>query len=207
METVVHTWLPDLLGRLAARHPEVTVELRSDVTPALRDELLRGRLDLVVSAEAINEGAVDNRHLASLAMGWLAAPGLVAHAARLSAADLAALPIMTFPRGSVLHRSISRLREASETGAPALRVSVFSSIAAMIAMARAGFGVATLPQVVVRDAIETRALVALESEVDLPPLPIFASWRTDAVTPLMEDAIDLAGLAASVFIGTPPGAE
>ncbi len=51
METVVHSWLPDLLSRFAERYPNATVELVSDITPRLRDDLLRGSLDCAFLSE------------------------------------------------------------------------------------------------------------------------------------------------------------
>jgi DNA-binding transcriptional LysR family regulator len=200
METVVHTWLPTLLSRFSQQYPNVTIELHSDTTPHLRDELLRGRLDVAFTAESINEGSVENRPLANLAMRWIAAPGLPVLPGALGFAQLAGIPIISFRRESIVYRAI--MRAAQEAGAERpLRISFFSSLAAMIALAKAGFGVAPLPLAVVRREIDRGELVALDVEPPLPPLPIFASQRAEPGSALNDALIALAATAAEESLG------
>src|SRR5262249_10588090 len=78
IETVVRTWLPELLSRFVARYPNVTLELISDITPRLRDDLLRGALDCAILSEEITPGFIENRRIATYAMRWATNPAIAA---------------------------------------------------------------------------------------------------------------------------------
>ena len=57
IETVAHTWLPDLFSRFAERYPNATLNLVCDITPRLRDDLLRGTLKVAGSFNAATAAA------------------------------------------------------------------------------------------------------------------------------------------------------
>ena len=60
IEAVVHTWLPDLLGRLRQQFPKVRVEIHSYITADLHDELLNGNIDLALAVEALERPTIEN---------------------------------------------------------------------------------------------------------------------------------------------------
>lgn len=202
METVVHTWLPDLLSRFSQRHPNITIELRSDTSPHLRDELLRGRLDVAFQTEMISEGFVENREIARLAMRWVAAPGLPLPPGTLRFADIAGQPIISFHRESIVYRSILQAAHLDEgrEGRAALRVSFFSSLAAMIELAKAGFGIAPLPVAVVQGEVARGELLLLDVEPALQPLPVCASQRIEPGSALVDEVIALAESCSNDFL-------
>jgi DNA-binding transcriptional LysR family regulator len=199
METVVHTWLPALLSRFSRRYPQITIELQSDTSPRLRDELLRGRLDVAFQTEAIAEGFIENRSIAMLAMRWVAAPRLPLPPGTLRLSDIAAQPIISFQRESIVYRSVLAAADNSALRAP-LRVSFFSSLAAMIELAKTGFGVAPLPVAVVQREVERGELVLLDVEPPLPPLPVFASQRAEPALAEVDELIALAEAVCAEFI-------
>lgn len=199
METVVHTWLPALLSRFSRRHPKITIELQSDTSPRLRDELLRGRLDVAFQTEAIAEGFIENRDIALLAMRWVAAPSLPLAPGTLRFADIAEQPIISFQRESIVYRSVLQLAGDSDTRTP-LRVSFFSSLAAMIELAKTGFGVAPLPVAVVQREVDRGELVLLDVDPPLPPLPVYASQRAEPALPAVDELIMLAEEVCAEFL-------
>src|SRR5262245_50637227 len=73
-EPVVLTWLPQLLGALRRQFPTVRVEIHSYITTYLHEELLRGNLDLALTAQAIANPAIENSSICSFQMGWIIAP-------------------------------------------------------------------------------------------------------------------------------------
>jgi DNA-binding transcriptional LysR family regulator len=198
IETVVHTWLPELLSRFARRYPNVTVELTSDLTPRLREALLHGTLDCAITSEEITQGFVENRRVAELPMRWATSPALAARlpARVLSFADIAEHPIISFHRESMVYRAIAQ----GASGCPNLRVNFFSSLAAMIDLARAGFGVAPLPLAVIRDDLANGRLVALDVEPAPAALPLVASVRADQASPLAESLAELACATCDDFL-------
>lgn len=184
IETVVHTWLPDLLTRFAERYPNVTLELVSDITPRLRDELLRGTLDCAMTSEEITPGFVDNHRLAQCAMRWTASPAL-AHClpqGPLGFADIAKHPIISFHRESSVYRNIA-LHTADS---PDLRVNYFSSLGAMVGLVRTGFGIALLPAAVIQEELDQGLLVLLSVTPRPAVLPLVASVRMEPASPLAE---------------------
>lgn len=196
-ETVVHTWLPDLLSRFAARYPNVTLQLDSDITPRLRDDLLRGTLDCALMSEEITAGFIDNRRIATYAMRWVTGPALAAAlpAGPLAFAHLAKHPIISFHRDSSVYRNIAQ----GAQDCPELRVSYFSSMAAMVELARSGFGIALLPLAVVQADVLQGRLVALDVAPEPAPLPIVASLRLEPSLPLADALVNLAREAADAF--------
>lgn len=200
VETVASTWLAPLIARYADQYPRVTLEVESLDTPALHERLLRGALDCVVTTEAVPHGLAENRPITRLATAWYAHPSLLA---RLPAhapgfADLAALPIVAFTRESPLHRPI--VRAAQEAGlAGAVRVHHFSSLGAMTALVRAGFGVALLPCAAVPAERGPEALVALDVRPAPQPLPLIASQRLDQAAPLADAMLALAPAVCAAY--------
>jgi DNA-binding transcriptional LysR family regulator len=199
METVVHTWLPALLSRFSRRYPQITIELQSDTSPRLRDELLRGRLDVAFQTESISEGFIENRSIALLAMRWVAAPGLPLAPGTLRLEDIAEQPIISFQRESIVYRSVLAAAGDSALRTP-LRVSFFSSLAAMIELAKTGFGVAPLPVAVVQREVERGELVLLDVDPPLPPLPVYASQRAEPALAEIDELIALAETTCTEFL-------
>ncbi len=190
IETVVHSWLPDLLSRFATTYPNVTLEISSDITPRLRDDLLRGSLDCAFLAEEITPGFIENRRIANCAMRWATSPLLAQQLPdrQLTFADIAKYPIISFHRESSVYRNIAQ----SAAACPGLRVSYFSSLAAMIELTRSGFGIAPLPLVVIHGDVAQGKLVLLDLDPSPAPLPLVASSRMEPSSPLAEALVMMA---------------
>lgn len=201
IETVAHTWLPDLLSRFAERYPNATLELDSDITPRLRDNLLRGVLDCAILSEEITPGFIDNHRMANFAMRWVASPALAGKlpARRpLSFTDLAEQPIISFHRESGVYRNIAQ----GASGCANLRVSYFSSLGAMVDLTRSGFGTALLPVAVIQDDLLQGRLVLLDVDPLPIPLPLVASVRLEPVSPLAEALVRMAQAACDQFVAS-----
>lgn len=198
METVAHTWLPALLSRFSVQHPGVCIELTSDITPTLRDELLKGRLDCAFLSEKITEGFIENRKLMTLRMGWVVSPLLRIEGTPDSFADIVELPFITFHRGSPVNRSLTQAARAAGRAIP--HVSFFSSLAVMISLAKAGFGVALLPLAVIEAELARDELRVLDVQPGPLPLPIVGSLRADAPSPAVEAMMLLAADVCDEFV-------
>lgn len=187
METIVHTWLSTLLSRFSEQHPAVSIELTSDITPTLRDQLLKRRLDCAFLSEEITEGFVENRKLMTMEVGWVAAPTLeVPQPATF--ADVADRAFICFYQESPVYRSILQLA----AGRPLPRISYFSSLTAMVSLAKNGYGIAPLPLPVIAGELARNELRVLALEPPPLPLPIVGSMRADAPSAAAEAMIQLA---------------
>lgn len=187
METVVHSFLPDLLSRFSQAYPRVTLELHSDITPFLRDELLKGRLDCVLASEEITEGFVENRRLAEWPMRWVAAPSLALPPGKLDFQAITHLPLLTFHKQSIIYKNVVQIG-----GRQPLRLNCLSSLAAMISLAKTGFGIATLPPLAIHAEIAAGTLRVLDIEPAINPLPVIASIQSGNTSPAAEDLAQMA---------------
>ncbi len=199
METVVHTCLPDLLSRFSRLYPQVTVELHCDITPFLRDELLKGRLDVVLASEEVTEGFVENRRMAELPMRWVAAPSLELPEGTLDFAHIAHLPLLTFHKQSIICKNVVQIGARRP-----LRLNCLSSLAAMISLTKTGFGIATLPPQAIREETRTGTLRVLDVTPVLQPLPIVSSIQAGNASPVAEDFARLAQQACDDYLRTNP---
>lgn len=184
IDSVAHTWLPDLLSAFALVYPKATVELYSDITPRLCEELTRGRIDCAIVSEEVIEIDIASRVLAEYPVVWVAAPGSpFADAAAVPIEELARTPIITFHRASVLYKDIvKRLPPGSRP-----KINSFSSISSMISLVKAGLGVAALPLPVVDADLRAGALRRLDVDPSPRPLPIVVNIRVERSSPMLED--------------------
>ena len=194
IETVVHTWLPELLGRLRQQFPKLRVEIHSYITADLHEELLDGNIDLALTAEMLTNPAFENSFVCAFQMGWITTPFAMEDPLP-DAALLNRLPIVTFLRDSLVYRDV-----VAKLGPYCVaRINPVSSIAAMVSLVRAGYGLATLPCAAVAPALDSGELVALEGMSELAPLPVLASRRRQSESPHVESVVQLAIEAARVF--------
>ena len=106
VETVVHTWLPDLLRRLRHDFPKLRVEIHSYITADLHEELLKGNIDLALDAEPLADPTMENRTICAFEMRWIASAAATQDAASADRERLNGLPILTFLRDSLVYRDI-----------------------------------------------------------------------------------------------------
>jgi DNA-binding transcriptional LysR family regulator len=181
-ETIVHTWLPRFVERMAKAYPGLVLEIEVDITPNLRDRLVAQELDLVFALGAFAAAQLKNLALSTYKLAFLAGPGLTLPQP-VDLATLATHPIMTFSRNT---KPYLVLREMfSAPGLPPVRIHASSSMATILRMAEDGLGIAAVPEAIARIELESGRLRRLETTVLLPELDFYASWRMtpEAATP------------------------
>ena len=107
---------------------------------------------------------------------------------RWSPAQLAAVELITFQRGSQPHVALLDLLNRAKV--EPLRVHTVSSISAMSQLVEDGLGIATLPSAVLERLRRRMPLKALACETGLPPLPTHLSWRVDPTSVAQKTLID-----------------
>jgi DNA-binding transcriptional LysR family regulator len=187
IESVLHSWLIDWVREMRAAHPGLELELTVETTPVLVDQMRRGRLDLALAALPASGEGLRQQALPSMPMCF------VGHAElhrkrRYTLDDLAALELLTFQRGSQPHVALIDLMRQAGHARP--RVHAISSVSAMAGLVEGGLGVATLPMAVVRRLAERQALRVLPTDMEMPPLPIFLSYRDDPGSALTRTVVD-----------------
>ncbi len=191
IESVLHSWLVDWVGRMRRESPELELALTVEATPVLVEQLRRGALDVAFAAMPAAGDGVRTRPLEPMSMVF------VGHAdiherRRYALADIARYDVLTFQRGSQPHAALLELLRESKLNAA--RVHTISSISAMVQLVESGFGIATLPLAALRRLAARLPLKPLRCDATLAPLPLHASWRDDpaapTIGPVIEDAIE-----------------
>jgi DNA-binding transcriptional LysR family regulator len=196
IESVLHSWLIEWVQHMRSTNPDFELELTVETTPVLVDQIRRGALDLAFAALPTSGENLRSRALPPMEMVFVGHRDLH-RKRRYALADLAALELLTFQRGSQPH--VSLLDLFREAGLQPLRVHSISSISAMVQLVEGGIGVATLPLAAVQRLSERLPLKPLKCEAALPPLPVHASYRDDPTSVVASGVLD----AVFDFIGAP----
>jgi DNA-binding transcriptional LysR family regulator len=198
IESVLHSWLIEWVQHMRSTRADFELELTVETTPVLVDQVRRGALDLAFAALPTSGENLRSRALPPMEMVFVGHTALH-RKRRYTLADLAALELLTFQRGSQPHVSLLDLFRGA--GLTPRRVHTISSVSAMVQLVEGGIGVATLPLAAVRKLAQRLPLKPLNCEVPLPPLPVHASYRDDPTSVVAAGVLD----AVFEFIGaTPP---
>jgi len=203
VSTADYGLLPSLLRAFGARYPQVRLQLAEATSDVQIDELVAGRIDagLVIPP-------VPPRHAAGLsylpvvreplvvAMPAAAAPG-APEDEPVHLADLAALPLVIFPRRlapgfyDIITGCYGAAGETPRIGQEAIQMQT------IVSLVSAGMGVALVPQSLRnlrRTGVVYRPLAG-----DAPVVETGLVWRTGDVSPVLAGFIDVVrahGLAA-----------
>jgi DNA-binding transcriptional LysR family regulator len=193
IESVVHTWLPQVLGELTRVYPGITVELYSDSTPRLKEELRADHLNLALLADEVDSDLFESVPLASDSMIWVAHPKTAALAVDTKSfeAVLASQPVMTFVRDTPAYRDVRRVL----SNIIGVRINPFSSITGIIAMLRSGYGIAALPARVANSYIAQGQLAEIGCGPKLAPLRLLLARPASGREPVVDAVADLVATA------------
>lgn len=192
-ESIAHTWLPTFMKRINDLYPALSMEVEVDSSPNLRERLIAQSIELAFLIGPISAPSIRNKALCTYPISFIASPKLGLGERRLSVADLAAWPILTFARNTQPYELVKELFNGPET--PPVRIHASASLATSIRMALDGTGVAAMPAVIVSEQIKAGALQLLTTAFSLPPLNFVASWLHTS-DELIPEA--LAGIGAEI---------
>lgn len=172
-ETVVHTWLTQLIRALHNAYPHVAVDISVDISTNLRAALLGGELDLALLLGPVAAPGVRDLPLCEYPLAWVARPDLCVGP---TLAELAAWPILTYARGTGPHEQLLALfgRAGPETGRP--RVFANSSVSSIVRLVLDGIGIGLIAPAAIARELAAGELRVLEGAPALPPLVFTASY-------------------------------
>lgn len=154
-ETIVHTWLGDMLARLRDRLPAIRLELSVDTSPVLASRLLDNDLDVAVMMSSLVPPLAVRMPVYSCPLEWFAARDFELAAPPLRLSDLVRYPIITFSRGTLPYAELEHKLPVSDLAPPLLHAC--ASLSTTLHLTRVGFGVGLLPTpMVARDLDEAR---------------------------------------------------
>ncbi len=197
-ETVVQTWLPELLSHLREAYPNLDVEITVDVTVNLRDQVVNHGIDLAFLVGPVSVYTVTNIPLVEYPLVWvMKPPKRRLRRVRMSALELLERPILTFPRNTRPYSEIDDYFRRVVGQTP--RIFTSTSLSACLKMAEHGVGTGSLPEAVVGDALADGRLCNVECDWTPSPLQFTASFIEDKTRPeirrVAEMAAEIAGRA------------
>jgi DNA-binding transcriptional LysR family regulator len=180
-DTLVHTWLPNLIKRINQRFPRLTLDIQIDLKPAMLAALASRKLDIAFVAEPVDDAALTCVPVSSYALGWAAGTTLKLPRGRLPLSAVAEWPIITHLRHTRTHGAVQDL--LVRAGRPDARVYTSSSISTTVAMILNGIGVGTIPIAAVARELKDRKVRLLDvADGSLPPYDFVAAYPRDSQT-------------------------
>jgi len=193
-ETIVHTWLSQLIKNVNIAYPNLSLEIEVDITPNLTARLLAQEIELALMLGPLSVSSVRNRVLCDYPIGFLASPSLGLGNGPLKVHDLAKFPIITFPRKTQPYEIVRGLFNRPDL--PPIRLHASASLATVIHMAIEGLGIAVIPTAIVENELADGRLQLLSTDLKISPLTFAASWLASPDTVAVELVADLAGQIA-----------
>ncbi len=193
-ETIVHTWLSQLIKSVNTAYPNLSLEIEVDITPNLTARLMAQEIELALLLGPLPASGVRNRVLCDYPIGFLASPSLGLPPGPLKAKDLAKFPIITFPRKTQPYETVRSLFNRPDL--PPIRLHASASLATVIHMALEGLGIAVIPTSIVENELADGRLRLLSTDLKITPLTFSASWLESPDTLAVERIADLAAKIA-----------
>ena len=195
IESVLHTWLIPVVDTLKRASPRINFELTIETTQSLVEQIRRGALDLVFSAQPAQEDGLVNETLGAFEMVFVGARTMTARPLDLD--TLLRHDLLTFQRGS--HPHVSLVNALHAAGVNDKHVHTISSISALALLAGSGFGIATLPRRVAERLEAEHGIRILDTALRLAPLPLHASYWDYPANPVLGQTLREATASALRF--------
>lgn len=168
-ETMTHTILPRILTDLTTRHPHLVFEISVDVSDQMARMLLADELDVAILMRDQAPREATLVPLPPVTLGWFTSPAHFDLPCPASLDDLAALPIVSFPKATLPHRRMLDLLSPGRRKAAAIHGS--ASLATMVHLVDQGFGIGAIPHDIVRAWPQARIReLEVDPEARLPDL-------------------------------------
>ncbi len=173
-ETLVHTWLHTLINDLHVRYPDLVIELHVDTTNVLRTQLHTHQIDLAMLVDASHDPREYHVHLCDYDLAWVASPQLPLHGRQVSAQELAAYPIITYPAISLPYKRVHTALVQSGVKSP--RMFGSASLSTIIHMTKKAMGPSVLAPALIQDDLNDGTLLLLDTPMPISPISFYAAW-------------------------------
>jgi DNA-binding transcriptional LysR family regulator len=184
IESIIHSWFPELMARIHRSYPQLEVELSGDTTIKLIEQFSKGNLDLILQTDNVLGADVQNIQLCDFPMCWVGATSLNLHGELLALADIANFPVLSFSRNSGPHRFLERLFD--ERVGSGVHINCMTSVSAMVRLVVDGFGLAMLPPAILQRELADGDVQMLKIDTHMPDMPLVCSFRSGPETPLIQ---------------------
>lgn len=175
IDSVSATFMPALIDTLRAAFPDLRIELTIDGTRPLVEGMRRGELDMTFCLHPVLDDGFRSYVACHLQMVWAGSPRLINPDRTYEVGELAALPIISFPRNSPPFQMIAPFFHDEQVLAS--KLTSCNSLYAMVNLIIDGFGIGAIPTVTIRREIAQGLLHSIKVTKRFPPMPIIASCQ------------------------------
>ncbi|MDP4024346.1 LysR family transcriptional regulator [Methylobacterium sp. NEAU 140] len=198
-ETIVHTWLTRFIEAMSRAYPGIALDIAVDVSPTMRDALVRRDLDLAFLVGPITRPSLINVPLCRFAVAWIAAPDLDLGDGPVGLAELTRHPVITYPRNTNPYVQLHEL--LARANLPPPRLYSNASLATIVRMAVEGLGIAVIPAETVRAELADGRLRAVETSARLPDIAFTATYENAPDNRLAAATAAIAAETAAAWCG------
>ena len=136
-----------MLTTLRARHPMLRFEIAVDTSDQMGQALRDDALDVVIMLRDQAPRGIALTPLPPVSMGWFVSPEHFTLPSPAGVDDLAALPIVSFPKTTIPHRQVLDVLTPGRRQPATVHGS--ASLATMLHLVQQGFGIGTITGTVV----------------------------------------------------------
>jgi DNA-binding transcriptional LysR family regulator len=174
-ESIARLWLNEFLQQAHHIYPHVVIDLTIDISPVMREQLLRGELDLAFFLGPVTEPQFCNVPLCTLPLVFAAAPDLALDEEEpLGIAAVRRFPVITYPKTTSPYPLLREL--LSSPDGPAPRIFGNSSLTTIIRMTRDRIGLSVIPRAVIEKELADGVLRTVRTAFAIPPHVFTATY-------------------------------
>lgn len=175
VETIVQTWLPELIEHVHANYPALVLEIEVDTTHVLRAHLMSREINVAFLMGPVLDARIENLPLCKYPLAWVASPHMKIGKEPLSLAQVAAHPIITYPSNSIPYLMVREMLVRDGVAAPRMYGS--ASLSMIARMTQDCIGVSVIAPVFLTKELARGELRIVDVAADpLPELAFTASW-------------------------------
>jgi DNA-binding transcriptional LysR family regulator len=197
-EAIMASWGGDFVTASRALYPQIQQVVHVELGRNLLSAAERGELDLAFGLTTV--GMTPTSFRVRFPMSWVAHRDLVVPRDEpLTTSELAALPLVLFPREHALAPANSLATALTDIRAMEHQESMAMSQSSSCEMVRNGMGVAPLVLAVVASDLDSGKVRKIETLEQLPPLYACCLYINSARRKLAQDLYDLAAKTAELW--------
>lgn len=176
-ELTAMTWLPTLVARIGEQFPFVTVAPKVEMSRILFANLENDEVDLIIVPDAFQASGCHKLPIGTVKNVWVAKPGLVGGAGRVSMQEMTRYPMLV--QGKLSGSGLYLNKWLHEQGVVFNKVLSCDSVTALLGLTVAGLGVSYVPYHCFSHLVAEGKLCVIECESTLPTVPYVAMFRDD----------------------------
>ena len=197
IDSVSSTWMPAMIDMLHGAFPDLRIELTVDGTKPLVQGMRRGEFDMVFCLHPVLDEGFRSYTACFLQMVWAGSPRLIDPRRRYRVAELAELPVISFPRNSPPFQMIAPFFHDEQVLAS--KLTSCNSLYAMINLLIDGFGIGAIPTVTIWREIRQGLLLPLRVAKHFPPMAIIGSYQATTDQEFLREVVRHAKKAAAEY--------